>query len=133
MAKIEEILPEFWKNQEWTIDEDDYSTLNWMKGSTLPKPSESEIRNHSDEVDSLIADRAQRRRQQISLDDSGDWILKVFETYIDTFIEFRRVINDIRNTAVSQAHTGSYTSWDNDVISRMAAIKNKITNARNIP
>jgi hypothetical protein len=133
MASIAEILPRFWANQEWSIDEDNFLTLDWAPGNTLPKPTEGEIRAHSDEVDALLADEAQRDRQQRALADAPDYLLKAIEIMIDGMIEIRRVVNDIRSTAVGAAHTGSYTTWDATVVSKMAALKQKVTDLRNVP
>ena len=133
MATIAEILPRFWLNQEWSINEDDYDTLSWLEGNSLTKPTEEEIRAHSTEVDALLADEAQRDRQQRALNDAPDYLLKTIETLIDGLGELRRVINDVRDTAVAQAHTGSYTAWNSSIVSRIVALKQRIVELRNIP
>lgn len=132
MATIPQILPEFWPAQSWVIDEDDYSTLRWEIGNPLPKPLEAEIRAHSSEVDALLADRAQRERQQQALNDAPDYLLSAIETLIMGLAELRRVANDIRDTAVPAAHTGSYTSWDTNVVSRIVALRQRIIDLRAI-
>jgi len=133
MAVISEILTEIWPGSQWSITEDDYSTLVWNQTNSVAKPLESEIRSHSDAVDATISDRRQRGRQQAGLVDSTDYLLKVIETFIDALIEIRRVINTDRSTIVAQAHTGSFTPWDTNVIARLSAIKQKVDNLRNIP
>lgn len=132
MATIAQILSAHWPNQQWTIDEDDYATLMWDGENSRPKPTEAEIRGFSDEVDALLADEAQRSRQQRAMIDAPDYMLKVIEILIDGMVEIRRVVNDIRSTAVAQAHTGSYTAWDTNVVSRIAALKQKVVDLRNI-
>lgn len=133
MATIAQILAAHWQGQQWTIDEDDYATLQWDGGNSRSKPTEAEIRGFSDEVDAVVADQAQRARQQRAMSDAPDYMLKVVETLIDGMVEIRRVVNDIRSTAVAQAHTGSFTAWDNNIVSRIAALKQKVTNLRNVP
>lgn len=132
MATIAEILPRFWPAQAWTITEDDYGTLDWRPENTLPKPLEAEIRAHSAEVDAILADEAQRDRQQRGLNDAPDYLLKAIETLIDGLVEIRRVVNDIRSTVVAQAHTGSFTAWDAEIVSRIAALRQKVIDLRNI-
>lgn len=132
MATIAQILAAHWPGQQWTIDEDNYSTLTWDGGNTRPKPSEAEIRGFSDQVDATVADQAQRSRQQRAMVDAPDYLLKVVETLIDGMVEIRRVINDMRSTIVAQAHTGSFTAWDNNVVSRLAALKQRVQDLRNI-
>lgn len=133
MATIPQILAAHWQGQQWTIDEDDYATLQWDGGNSIPKPTEAEIRGFSDEVDATLADQSRRARQQRSMSDAPDYLLKVVETLIDGMVEIRRVVNDIRSTVVAQAHTGSFTAWDNNIVSRIAALKQKVTDLRNVP
>lgn len=133
MATISEILPRFWPGQEWTLDEDDYSTLNWYPTNPLPKPTEAEIRAHSNEVDALIADAAQRGRQQRGMYDAPDYLLKTVEILINGLVEIRRVINDVRNTATAASHTGTYTAWDAEIVSQISALRQKVQDLRNIP
>lgn len=130
VATISDILARVWAGSEWTISDDDYSSLNWISVST--KPTESEIRSHSDAVDALISDEKQRLRQQRGMSDSPDYLLRVVETLIDGMVELRRVINDIRTTMVAGAHTGTFTSWDSNVVSRIAALQQKVTDLRNL-
>jgi len=133
MAVISDILSEIWPGKEWSITEDDYSTLVWFESNSIPKPLESEIRSHSSAVDAIVADKRQRARQQAGLIDSTDYLLKVIETFVDALIETRRVINTDRSTIVAQAHTGSFTTWDTNVVARLTAIKQRVDNLRNIP
>ena len=132
MATIAEILLEVWPGNEWTIYEDDYSVLVWDQVNSIAKPSESDIRSHSDAVDVIVADKKRRARQQSGLADSTDYLLRIIETFIDALIEIRRVINTDRSTIVSQAHTGNFTSWDTNIIARMSAIKQKVDSLRNV-
>ena len=133
MATIAQILPRFWAGAEWSIDGDNYGTLAWAAGNSLTKPTESEIRAHSAEVDVLISGEQQRYRQQAAMNDTPDYMLRVIETLIDGMIEIRRVVNDARSTAVAAAHTGSYTAWDSTVVSKLTALKQKVTDLRNVP
>ena len=88
MAGISDILSKKWKGQGWTLRGDDYSTLTWEADNSLPKPSESEIRAFSVEVDAIILDERSRSYQQ-----------KVFQEY-DGFLRcleiFARVIDEIQ-------------------------------------
>src|SRR6266542_4099295 len=107
MATIAQILSEFWPGQVWRIDEDNYATLNWLITNPMAKPTEAAVRARSAEVDVLIASRAQLARQQQALNDSPDYLLKAVEVIIEGMIEIRRVLNDVRSTVVSGAHTGT--------------------------
>ena len=132
MATIPEILQRTWPGTEWTIDEDNYETLIWPAGNAVAKPTESDIRSHSDAVDALLADETQRSRQQQALQDAPDYLLKAIETLIEGMIEIRRAVNDIRNTMVGAAHTGSFTEWDAAIVSKIAALRQKVIDLRNI-
>lgn len=132
MATIAEILQHIWPGTEWTVDDDDYATLNWAAGNGVTKPTEEEIRSHDAEVDAVISDEGRLNRQQRAMPDAPDYLLKTVETLIDGLIEIRRVVNDLRTTIVSQAHTGSFTSWDNDVVTKIANLKQRIADLRNI-
>lgn len=133
MAYISAILPYFWPGTEWTIDEDDYNTLRWAPSNVLAKPTEGEIRSHSDAVDALISDEEQRRRQQRGMADSPDYLLKAIEVIVQGMMEIRRVVDDIRSTAVAQAHTGTYTAWDANIASKTSALAQKVRDLRQIP
>jgi hypothetical protein len=54
MATIPQILMHMWPGNEWRLDEDDYDTLVWLESNKDPKPTEAEIRSHSDEVDRMM-------------------------------------------------------------------------------
>lgn len=133
MATIAEILQRFWAGAEWTIEEDDYETLNWLPENGPTKPTEAEIRAHSAEVDALLADEGQRQRQQRALNDAPDYLLKTIETLIEGMVEIRRVVNDIRSTAVTAAHTGSYTAWDTAIVAKIAALRQRVIDLRQVP
>ena len=133
MATISQILGKFWPGSEWILDAEDYTTLNWMPGNVAPKPTEAEILARSAETDTLLASEAKLRREQNAMQDTPDYLLKVVETQIDALIEIRRVVNDLRSTIVSAAHTGDFTAWDSDVVSRVTALRQWVTNKRNTP
>lgn len=134
MAMLCDILTYFWPNTQYTVGEDDYSTLNWYPENTLPKPTEEEIRAHSAETDALLADMQQRVRQQNAMESEfPDYLLKIVETLIDGLAEIRRVVNDIRNTATPASHVGDYTAWDAEVVSRITALYQRVRQLRQIP
>ena len=53
MATIGDILARRWPGAQWTMTEDDYSSLHWMAGGE--PPAEQDIRAFSAEVDVLMA------------------------------------------------------------------------------
>ena len=133
MATIPQILQYVYPGTEWTIDEDDYATLVWGPSNTpSTKPDEAEIRANSEAVDVLVAAADKQARQQRALADAPDYMLRAFEIYIEGLIEIRRVVNDIRNTMVAQAHTGDFTAWDTAVVNKIAAMRQKLLDKRNI-
>lgn len=132
MATIPQILNYIYPGMQWTIQEDDYDTLIWEAGNATPKPTEAEIRANAAAVDILVADAERQARQQRAMADAPDYLLRAIEILIDAMIEIRRVVNDIRTTAVVSAHTGSYTAWDSTVVNRIAALKQKVTDLRNL-
>lgn len=131
MATIAEILAHSWPGAEWTIAGDDYDSLQWFT-STVTKPTEAEIRAFDSEVTAAIADRDKKDRQQRALDDAPDYLLRALETLIHGMAEIRRVVNDIRSTVVPAAHTGDFTAWDSDVVAKIVALRQKVTDLRNI-
>lgn len=76
MATLSEILPRKWPGAEWTLTEDNYTTLVWISAS--PKPTEAEIRAFSAEVDALVAAERTAERHR-SLLDRADAVLLAFE------------------------------------------------------
>lgn len=72
MARIVDILVKRFPNTDWTIRDDDYSTLIWYDTNTIPKPSETEIRAYSDEVDlEMKWDVVREKRNQLLAE--SDW------------------------------------------------------------
>ena len=88
MADISDILSKKWRGQGWTLRGDDYASLTWEADNSLPRPSESEIRAFSSEVDVILIDERNRSYQQ-----------KVFQEY-DGFLKcieiFAKVIDEIQ-------------------------------------
>ena len=41
--KIADILSEFYQDQQWSISNNDYATLDWLETNPTPKPSLAEI------------------------------------------------------------------------------------------
>lgn len=132
MATIPQILSLFWQDSEWTMQEDDYGTLQWFPGNAVEKPSESAIRARSSEADAAISLAERRNRQQRAMNDAPDHLLTAIEILIDGLVEVRRVVNDIRSTTLPAAHTGDFTAWDAQIVSRIAALRQKVANLRNI-
>lgn len=132
MATIPQILSCFWQGAEWRVDGDEYATLDWAAANTLPKPTESEIRARSSEADVIIADTEQRARQQRAMIDAPDYLLKAIEILIEGMVEIRRVVNDIRTTTIPAAHTGDFTTWDSSTVAKIAALRQKVIDLRNV-
>jgi hypothetical protein len=134
MATIPQILQHIYPGNEWTIQEDDYATLWWSPNNTPSvKPTEAEIRANSDAADILVAAMERQGRQQRAMADAPDYLLTAIDILIQGMVEIRRVVNDIRNTATAGSHTGSYTSWDNDVVTKIGALRQKVQDLRDIP
>lgn len=120
MATIAQILPEFFPGNEWTIDGDDYATLRWFGPD--PKPDEATIRANSDATDLIVADKVRREEQQRALNDAPDYLLTGFEIIIAALVDIRKVILLRHSTAASQ--------FDQDVINKVVAMRNKIAAIR---
>ena len=133
MAEISQILSLFWLGAEWQINGDDYSTLEWYPSNAGAKPSETEIRARSEEADVALADLERKSKQQAAMRDAPDYMLRGFEIMLALIIEQRRVINNMRNTIVAQAHTGDFTPWDDDVVNLGIALRQKLLDIRNAP
>ena len=132
MATISEILSRFWPGTEWTITSNDYATLIWYPSNQVEKPSETEILSHSTETDTIISNESKARRQQVAMNDAPDYLLKAIEILINGMVEIHRVIQDIRNTIVAQAHTGDFTTWDVDAVQKIQNLRARIQELRNI-
>ena len=133
MATIPEILQYIYPGTEWTIEEDDYATLVWGPSNTPAiKPSEAEIRANSEAVDVLVQAADKQARQQRAMADAPDYLLRAIEILIEGMIEIRRVVNDIRNTTLDQAHAGDFTTWDTAVVNKIAALRQKVIDLRNL-
>jgi hypothetical protein len=72
MATIPKILLEKFPNTQWTITENDYSSLIWDEVNTITKPSEEEILSYSDEVDITLEWKIVRKKRNELLQNS-DW------------------------------------------------------------
>lgn len=72
MARIVDILVKRFPNTDWTITNDDYSTLVWYDTNIVPKPTEEEIRVHSSDVDTEMKwDVVREERNRLLVE--SDW------------------------------------------------------------
>lgn len=102
MAQIPQILARKWKGQQWSIQANDYSTLEWHAGNTLPKPTEQEILAQSGPVDNEIASENVARRRAEALNDTADAFLTALDILTETLAD--EVIAKLRpNNTVWQA------------------------------
>lgn len=139
MATIPEILQRHWPGMWWTVDGDDYSTLQWFDSHNAPteKPTEAEIRAWSNAVDQEMALEQRAQRQQTALNaDSRDAILTMFERIIKGEAEIKRKIDDLITNLQAQAFIGGsktvLSPWDSSVIANIQAIVTRINQIRNI-
>lgn len=102
MATIAEIIPRRYKKSdgvspiEFKIDGDEYSTLFWPAVNGIPKPSEPDIRQHSESVDQEIAAEEKAAMEQSNFFVSEpDNLLKCVEVLTQT-------IQQIRNNVFTQ-------------------------------
>ena len=65
MANLSEILSRRFPGNQWRLDADDYTTLDWRGPD--PKPLEVDIRSFSAAVDTELAAEARSRRQERAL------------------------------------------------------------------
>jgi hypothetical protein len=66
MANLAQILTKKYLGWEWTVSEDDYNSLIWYPGNTLPKPTEAELRAFDAEVSlELRWDVVRNRRNKL--------------------------------------------------------------------
>lgn len=119
MATLAQILTRRWPGQSWTLTADNYATLEWEAGNSRPKPSESELRALSAEVDAEIANINFRSDQQSQLLDDPDMILRGFEL-------LARQINKIRLGLPANVRNGIDWSDLTTIGNRLRAIRNDI-------
>lgn len=66
MASIADILQRKWYGAHWSVEDDDYTTLQWLDENGLPSkeppPSEKEIRDFSEEVDAMLVKETELER-----------------------------------------------------------------------
>lgn len=131
MATLAQILSRRFPRNQWTLQEDDYSTLDWDAGNPAPKPAEAEIRALSDEVDDDLAQENRKRRQQQALMvDNVDAVLRALEIIIKGQAELYRVVNDLRGKVQPAALSGTLTSYDSAVIQAVSALRTRIDEIR---
>lgn len=120
MATLIQILAYKFQGSEWTMhnsEADDYANLVWH--SATPKPSESEIRAFSAEVDTLFAADERLRRQRKAFESGEiDAILRGFEILA---MSQRQVINKLRPQSLTEPIT---TTALDAMLARIQAIRN---------
>lgn len=120
MATLVQILSYKFAGSEWTMNNteaDDYANLIWH--SATPKPTESEIRAFSAEVDGLFAADERLRRQRRAFESGEiDAILKGFEILA---LSQKQVINKLKPAAITEAIT---TTALDAMLARIAQIRN---------
>ncbi len=98
MATIAEILQYKWPGSEWSIEGDDYGTLNWIS-TDIPKPALAEIRQHNGEVQQLIAAERKAERQRDKLLDRPDTMLQIIDALCATL---QKTIGALKPSAISK-------------------------------
>lgn len=116
VAEIVEILSRKWKGQQWSISANDYGTLVWHEGNTLPKPSLASIQALSATVDTEIVSENVARRKAEALNDTADAFLTALDILTETLSD--EVIAKLRTTN---------TVWQSQPnLTRLNALKNRI-------
>lgn len=98
MATIAEILQYKWPGSEWSIEGDDYGTLNWIS-TDIPKPTQAEIRQHNGAVEQLIAAQRKAERKRDRLMEAPEAMLQMVDILSETLQD---VINSLKPASVSK-------------------------------
>jgi hypothetical protein len=116
LADIPDILARKWTGQQWSISENDYSTLDWHAENTQPKPSLQDIQALSVTVDAEISAENLARRKAEALANTADAFLTALDILTETLAD--EVIAKLRaNSTVWQATPN---------LTRLNALKSRI-------
>lgn len=123
---LAEILSYKLPDGRWRIDGDDYATLVWEAGNTIPKPTEAEIRAFSSEVTGLMA---QERRKRAALDiliADPDAVFSGFEITLAAIIAIYNVLSNGQKTTINTNAPGVVQAVQN-MDARLKQIRAQIT------
>ncbi len=81
-------------NQQWTITNRDYSTLDWEAGNSISKPSESDLTNKIAALDAAEPARLMRVERDKRLA-ACDWRASSDLTMSDAWKTYRQALRDL--------------------------------------